>query len=186
MLGALTLANRGQPTGQVSYPDSAACLLHMLPARPARPESLHLQIPRIYVQSHLFLCFRKNLHQHKRGMPGMVSIKGRKSHQSVNPMLTLEIAVSVVSFNSQDSTFNACFIAMGNIQCLSVVIMPFRPPQIHSEQHTCPILRFRAASTSVNGKYGIVGIVLAAQNQLTFHLLKLRSYFLHPHVYLFT
>src|SRR4051794_14505231 len=47
------------------------------------------------------------------------------------------------------------------------------PARVHTEQHLRPVLRFRAASTWMDGDDGVVAIGVAAQQRLRFEILYL-------------
>src|SRR4030043_106209 len=174
VLRPLTLASSYQSCRQVSYSDGAACLLHMLSAGTTGPESIYSQIFRVYLDIHRFFCFRQDFHKDKRCVAGMVSVKRGQPHQPVPPVFTFEIAIYIVSFNLDDSAFDTSLFSRGDIQDLSLIIMPLRPSQVHPEQHVCPILRLRPACTSMKSEHSISTIIIASKKLLALELFKPR------------
>ena len=81
----------------------------------------------------------------------MVGVKGGKPHQAVYPVLRFEVAHGVVTAYAERGALDARLLAGGAIQHLSAVASPFRPAQVHPEQHLRPVLRLGTASPGVNG-----------------------------------
>src|SRR4030042_3036241 len=131
MLGTCALAGNNNATWEVSYSDGATGFLHMLAAGPAGAECLYLDIVRFDINFYIAFSFRHHFYKGKRGMPGMVCVKGGKTNQAVHAVLGFQISSRVFSIKSNNHSFNTCFITRRGIQYFSLETTFLRPAQVH-------------------------------------------------------
>ena len=87
-------------------------------------------------------------------------------------LFRLQKAIGIVPLDKQGSRLDASLITWQQICCLHAEAMTLCIAAIHTKQHAGPVLGLSTASTSVKGKDGIVGIVLAGEQYLQLQLLQ--------------
>ena len=100
-------------------------------------------------------------------------IERRNAHQPVHAVLAFQKAVGIVPFNEDGRAFQARLVAVQVIQRFHVPAVARAKARIHAEQHLGPVLRLRAARARMEGKDGVVRVVLARQKRHKAHLLHL-------------
>ena len=79
----------------------------------------------------------------------MRSIERGDTYKPVDSAFSFEVSVSIVPINFDKDAFHACFLSrryLDNFRCVAVIL---RPPEVHTEQHLSPILRFGTSGTRV-------------------------------------
>lgn len=84
----------------------------------------------------------------------------------MHTVLTLQFAIDVYARKFQCDTLIPASSAADSSTVVTVQSVLFRPANIHTHQHGCPVLSIGAASTSVNAQDYIGVIVWAAEAKL--------------------
>lgn len=78
--------------------------------------------------------------------------------------LRAQPAVGVLSDHVYRGTFYSGDFAFGRFDNLRLELMRLCPPQVHTQDHLCPVLRFCPASPRLNVEIRIVGIHFAGKH----------------------
>ena len=97
-----------------------------------------------------------------------IGVKGADAYEAMDAVFDLEVAVGVFPFDDETGIFDPCFISRLVVESFDLKPMPFRPAEVHSVEHTGPILRFRSSSTGVDRDDGVGTIVFATEHHLHF------------------
>src|SRR5512144_2726950 len=87
--------------------------------------------------------------------------------------LSLEIAVGIAAFDAHGDALDARLFAQRQVQNLQLILAYLGPVGVHALQYLSPVLGVNAAGPGVNGKNGVVGVVLAAQHKQELTLVEL-------------
>ena len=137
----------------------------MLTACTAGAAGLHLDVLRTDLDLAVVIQLRHDLQRSEAGLASGVGIEGRNTHQTVNTVLTLQIAVGILPLDEDGGGLDARLIAGLVVHELIGVAVALRPAGIHPVEHLRPVLGLGAACSGVEGEDSIVGIVLAGQKR---------------------
>ena len=99
MLRAFILALDHNPRRQMGNADRTRSFIHMLPARPSRPEGIDPNLGFLHFHFGEIFHFRNDIDGGKRGMAPFIGIKRRNADQAMDPAFGLEIAVGIRPLN---------------------------------------------------------------------------------------
>src|SRR5262245_38749505 len=91
----------------------------------------------------------------------------------MNPAFGLQVTVRKVAGYKESDRFDACFVAVLDINDLAAESASLDPSLIHSTKHVRPIARFSSSGTRMNRKEGIVLIELTGKKHFQFETLQL-------------
>ena len=93
-------------------------------------------------------------------------IEWRNPHEPMDAGFGRQQPIGILAGNKDGRALQPRFVARLIVDHLAFEATPLGPAQIHAEQHCRPVLRFRAASTRMDGHEGVLAIVLAAKHLL--------------------
>ena len=137
----------------------------MLTACTAGAAGLHLDVLRTDLDLAVVVQLRHDLQRSEAGLASGVGIEGRNTHQTVNTVLTLQIAVGILPLDEDGGGLDARLIAGLVVHELIGVAVALSPAGIHPVEHLRPVLGLGAACSGVEGEDGVVGVVLAGQQR---------------------
>ena len=170
-LGAFILAGCHNAGGNMGHADSRACLVDMLAAGTAGAVVVHPHIVHVKVHLHVIINFRHHIYGGEGCMTAFCRIEWRNTHQAVHPFFRFQEAIGILPLHHVFCTLNARFIARKHIQLFQLKSFRLCPFHVHANQHFRPVLGFCAAGTGMEGKYGIILIILAGQKEFNFLLI---------------
>ena len=162
-LAALRLAEHHNARGQVGQPHGGGGLVDVLTACAGGTARLHFNVLRTDLDLAVVLQLRHDLQRGEAGLPPCVGVKGADAHQTVYAVLTLEIAVGVLTFDEDGGGLDARLVTGLVVHQLIGIAVPLCPAGVHPVQHLRPVLRLGAAGTGVERQNGVVAVVLAGQ-----------------------
>ena len=100
-------------------------------------------------------------------------IERRNAHQPVHAVFAFQKAVGVVPLHQNGGAFQARLVAVQIIQRFHVPAVARAKARVHAQQPLGPILRLGAARARVEGKNGVVCVILTRQKRHKAHLFHL-------------
>lgn len=110
-------------------------------------------------------------------MSARIGIERGNANEAMHADFGLEVAVRIRSLDSNRGTFDSGAFARLQVEDFCFETPTFRPPQIHAEQHFCPVLSFEAAGTGVNSQDGVSAIVFTGKQAFELESLELFAEF---------
>lgn len=163
MLGALVLTLNDNVGGNVRDPDSGIRLVDVLPALASGPVSVNFEVLFVNIHDNLIVYLGIDENGSEGGVPPAACIEGGNSDKPVDTRLGLAVAIGVFPFNMDGGALDAGFLTVLIIKnsCFESLLLP--PPQIHSQEHLRPVLRFGAPGARMNGHDGILTVFRLTQ-----------------------
>src|SRR5690606_36393697 len=127
--------------------------LHLIPVLSACTATtcrchLHISVSNFDINAVVYQWIYK--HRCKRCMPAGITNKRADTHQAMNATFSLEQAISKLPSKLQGSRFDTCSIAPLPVHLCHLPALFLTVHAIHTGQHLCPILAFRATSSGIN------------------------------------
>ena len=135
----------------------------MLAAGTGGAEHLHLDILRADVHLYIVGNLRHDLQRGEGGLTPGGGVKGGDPDQPVHAVLTLEVAVGILTLDGNGGALEAGLVAVQVVQRLAHVAVALRPAGVHAEEHLRPVLGLGAARAGVKGEDGIGAVILAGE-----------------------
>ena len=118
----------------------------VLAARPGRAVGVDPQVLRVDLDLGVrLLQLGHDLNQRERGVPAVILVEGRDSHQAVDAMLGPEQAVRSRAGDQKRRPFQARLLSRRGLQHLGLETAPLSPLEVHAHQHLHPVLGIDAA-----------------------------------------
>ena len=96
----------------------------------------------------------------------MLRVEGRNAHQPMNSLFGFQIAKGVVARHCHGYRSDAGIVRGLEVEDFRLVATPFRPTQVHAQQHVRPVRSVRPAGAGVDGEDCIARIVLSSEQSL--------------------
>ena len=164
-LAALRLAEHHDARGKVGQTHGGGRLVDVLAACAGAAAGLHFDVLRPDLDLAVVVQLRHDLQRSEAGLASGVGIEGRNTHQTVNTVLALQIAVGILPLDEDGGGLDARLIAGLVVHELIGVAVALRPAGIHPVEHLRPVLGLGAACSGVEGEDGVVGIVFTAEQR---------------------
>ena len=142
----------------------------VLSPRAAGPEHVDPNILGLDVYVDLLVHLRIDKHRREGRVSPGVGIEWRDPYQPMHPNLGLQHAVSVLSVDLEGGGFDPGAVPLQAIGDHRLHVVPFRPAQVHPQQHLRPILTLGSAGARMDSDNGVLGIVFARQQHAVFEL----------------
>ena len=137
----------------------------MLAARAGGAVDLHLNVLGSNVDLDVVGQLGHDLERGEARLAAGVRVKGGNAHQTVDAVLTLEIAVGVLALDHDRRALDAGLFAVDIVHHLELEAVLVRPLHIHTVEHLRPVLRLGAARAGVEGQNGVAVIVLTGEQR---------------------
>jgi hypothetical protein len=154
--------------------DRGVRLVDVLPPRTGRAERVHAKVVVADLDLDVVVHDRIDEHARERGMPTRLRVEGGDSHQTVNALLRLQVAVSRLALDLERRAFDAGFLPRLHVEHVHLEAVPLRPARVHAREHLGPILRLRAARAGVDREQRIAVILLPLEHRAQLELLESR------------
>ena len=137
----------------------------MLAARAAGAAGLHLDVLGADLDLAVVLKLGHDLDGGEARLATGVGIKRGDAHKAVHAVLTLEVAVGIVTLDEDGGGLDARLVAGLIVHELIGVAVALGPAGIHAVEHLRPVLRLGAAGAGVEGQNRVVRVVLAGEKR---------------------
>ena len=144
--------------------------VHVLAALPAGAVGVHTDFVRLDLNLDRLIDFRTDEDRSEGGVPPLIGVERRNSHQAMHPALPVQQSVGIVPFHGEGRGFHPRFLPGLIIVQRELEAPLFRPAPVHAQQHVRPVLRFRAPGAGVDGDNGVQVIGLAAEQRCRFQV----------------
>ncbi len=101
----------------------------------------------------------------ERGLAARVGVEGRDADEAVHPALAREQAERVPALDRERRGAEPGFGARRHLVDLGGETAPFRPAQVHAQQHVGPVLRVGAARAGVDRADRVAVVVLTGEQR---------------------
>ena len=135
----------------------------MLTAGAGRTEHVHLDVLGTNLHGGIVVQHRNHFQRGKGGLATAGGVEGRDAHQTVDAVLTLQIAIGVFAEDLDGGTLDARLVAVLIVQNIVLIAVALRPAGVQTVQHLGPILRLGAAGTRLEVEDGVLAVVLAGK-----------------------
>ena len=142
-------------------PDSGRGLVDVLTARAAGSVGINLQIIISDIYLYSVIYFRHDINRTEGCLPLAVCIERGNTYKSVNTMLGLEIAVSMITVHLEGNGLDSGLITRKIIEFLYAEALCSCPSGVHTIEHGNPVTAFGSARSGVNGNNCVICIKFA-------------------------
>ncbi len=136
----------------------------MLAPGPARPVDVDLEIFRTDLDVAVILDLGDHLDQGKGGVPTVRLVEGREANQPVHAALRPQPSEGALARDPDGHALVAGLFTRRLVQDLGAHLAPFRPAQVHAQQHVGPVLGVGPAGPGMDAdQRRVLGVGVGAQ-----------------------
>ena len=135
----------------------------MLAACAGGTAGLHLDVLGPDLDLAVIVQLGHDLQGGEAGLTAGVGVKGANADETVDAVLTLEVAVGILTLDEDGGGLDARLVAGLVVHELVGIAVALGPAGIHPVQHLRPVLGLCAACAGVEGEDGVVAVVLAGE-----------------------
>ncbi len=164
VLGFLLLALHYNCGWKMSDPHGAAGLVDMLSAGARRPENVYSKILVIDIHNDFLVDFRVNEHGRERRVAFPAGVERGNPYKAVHAGFSFQETIGVLPAGSKSGAFNSGLVSWLKVYHVDIEASPLDPPQVHPKEHFSPVLGLCSTRARVDGKNGVIRVVLAVEH----------------------
>ncbi len=137
----------------------------MLTAGALAAERVHPDVVPVELDLDVVLGLRQDLDEGERGLAAILRVERRDPDQPMHAAFGTEPAVGAAPVDLDRRALDAGLVAFLAVDDLGVEAVPFRPAQVHPQEHVGPVGRLGAARARADRQQGVPVVVLAGEQQ---------------------
>ena len=165
VLAALVLALDDDVGRQVGDANRAVGGVDVLPAGPARPVGVDLELALVDLDVDVVVDLGIDPHRGEAGVAPRRAVERADPDQPVHPAFGLGIAIGVLALDQQRRRLDPRLLAGMVVDQLDLHAVPLGPAGIHPLQHAGPVLALGPAGPGIDLDVAVVGVRLAGEQR---------------------
>ena len=151
----------------------------MLSAGAAGPVGVDTDVLVADLDIHVLLDIRHDIAGYEGSLALARRVEGRDTHQTVDPHLTLQIAVCIFTVHLEGDGLDSRFVSVQQIQDLHGESLLVDPSGVHAVEHAAPVAGLGSARSGMEGHDRVIAVIGPGQERLDPHGFKCLHELLH-------